>query len=436
MPFAAGHPMVPSSEGPAGIGCAGNLLWEDAKMLKASVWALAAAAGAAFILTPPVSLAQQKSTPGVTATEITIGQTMPYSGPASSYGTIGKADAAYIAMINDQGGVNGRKIKLISLDDGYSPPRTVEQTRDLVENQNVLLTFNQLGTPTNSAVQRYLNEKKVPQLFVATGATKWGNPKEFPWTMGWQPTYQTEGEIFAKWLLQNKPDAKIGVLYQDDDYGKDYLTGLKKGLGDKYNKMVVKEVSYETSDPTIDSQIITLQSSGANVFYDVSIPKFAAQAISKAYDIGWKPFHFLNSVSASVSAVLKPAGIEKSIGIVTAEYLKDPTDPQWQNDPGYKAWLAWMNKYYPDGDKLDAFNVYGYSVTQTLIQVLKQCGNDLSRENVMKQAAHLDMSLPMLLPGIKVTTSPTDFYPIKQMQLARFDGKTWARFGNVLAMNE
>ncbi len=405
-------------------------------MLKASVWALAAAAGAAFILIPPSSLAQQKDVPGVTATEITIGQTMPYSGPASSYGTIGKADAAYIAMINDQGGVNGRKIKLISLDDGYSPPRTVEQTRDLVENQHVLLTFNQLGTPTNSAVQRYLNEKKVPQLFVATGATKWGKPKEFPWTMGWQPTYQTEGEIFAKWLLQNKPDAKIGVLYQDDDYGKDYLTGLKKGLGDKYQKMVVKEVSYETSDPTIDSQIITLQSSGANVFYDVTIPKFAAQAISKAYDIGWKPLHFLNSVSASVSAVLKPAGLDKSVGIVTAEYLKDPTDPQWQNDPGYKAWLAWMNKYYPDGDKSDAFNVYGYSVTATLIQVLKQCGNDLSRENVMKQAAHLDMSLPMLLPGIKVKTSPTDFFPVQQMQLARFDGKTWARFGNVLAMNE
>jgi branched-chain amino acid transport system substrate-binding protein len=378
--------------------------------------------------------AQKKYGPGVSDTEIILGQTMPYSGPASAYGTIGKADAAYIAMINDQGGVNGRKIKLISLDDGYSPPRTVEQMRKLVEDDHVLLDFNSLGTPTNSAIQRYLNQHKVPQLFVATGATKWGDPKHFPWTMGWQPTYQTEGRIFATYILQTKPDAKIGVLYQDDDYGKDYVKGLEEGLGGKAAKMIVKELSYEVTDPTIDSQIITLQASGANVFYDIATPKFAAQAIAEAYDIGWKPLHFLNSVSASVAAVLRPAGLDKSIGVMTAEYAKDPTDPQWQNDAGYKQWVAWMNKYYPDGDKTDAFNVYGYNVTATLVQVLKQCGNDLTRENVMKQAAHLDFEEPMLLPGVKVHTTPSDFFPIQEMQLARFDGKTWQRFGQVVAM--
>jgi branched-chain amino acid transport system substrate-binding protein len=391
---------------------------------------------AGLVLAHPAMAAQKKYGPGVSDTEIVIGQTMPYSGPASAYGTIGKADAAYIAMINEQGGIGGRKIKLISLDDGYSPPRTVEQMRKLVEEDNVLLDFNSLGTPTNTAIQHYLNQHKVPQLFVATGATKWGDPKHFPWTMGWQPTYQTEGHIFATYLLHHMPDAKIGVLYQDDDYGKDYLKGLKDGLGDKAEKMIVEALSYEVSDTTIDSQIISLQASGATVFYDVTTPKFAAQAIAKAHDIGWKPLHFLNSVSTSVSAVLKPAGLDKSIGIVTAEYLKDPTDPQWQHDPGYQQWTAWMKKYYPDGDPADAFNVYGYSVTQTFVQVLKQCADDLTRENVMKQAAHLDLSLPMLLPGIKVKTSPADFYPIKQMQLARFDGKTWVRFGDVIAMNK
>src|SRR6185312_2536713 len=268
----------------------------------------------------------------------------------------------------------------------------------------------------------------------ATGATKWGDPKHFPWTMGWQPTYQTEGHIFAKYLLQHKPDAKIGILYQDDDYGKDYVKGFKDGLGAKASQMIVKELSYETTEPTIDSQIISLQASGADVFFDVAIPKFAAQAISKAYDIGWKPLHFLNSVSSSVAATLKPAGLDKSVGIVTAEYLKDPTDPQWQNDPARKQWAEWMKKYYPDGDTADAFNVYGYSVTATLIQVLKQCGDDLTRENVMKQAAHLNFAAPMLLPDIKVQTSATDFFPIQQMQLAKFDGKTWVRFGDVLAM--
>ncbi len=391
---------------------------------------------AAFVLglllgAAPGRAADTNNAPGVTPTEIKIGQTMPYSGPASAYGTIGRAETAYFQMINERGGVNGRKITLVSLDDAYSPPRTVEQTRRLVEEEGVLLIYSPLGTPTNTAIQKYLNEKKVPQLFAATGATKWGDPQHFPWTIGWQPTYQTEGRIYAKYLLQNDPQARIGVLYQNDDYGKDYVKGLKDGLGDRAAAMIVKEVSYEVTDPTIDSQIVSLQGAGADVFYDVTTPKFAAQAIRKAYDIGWKPLHFLNSVSASVSAVLEPAGFDKSEGLVTALYLKDPTDPQWQNDPGYKDWLAWMKQYYPEGNIADLFNVYGYSSAATLVETLKQCGNDLTRENVMKQAAHLDMALPMLLPGIKVRTSPTDFYPIKQMRLAKFDGKNWQIFGDV-----
>jgi branched-chain amino acid transport system substrate-binding protein len=395
---------------------------------------LATALGGLLLTLPAIAQNNHKSYgPGVSDAEITIGQTMPYSGPASAYGTIGKADAAYIAMINDHGGINGRKINL-SLDDSYSPPRTVEQTRKLIEEDHVLLDFNPLGTPTNTAIQRYLNEHKVPQLFVATGATKWGDPKRFPWTMGWQPTYQIEGRLFAKYLFESKPDAKVGVLYQNDDYGKDYLKGLRNGLGDKASKMIVRALSYETSDTTVDSQIISLQSSGADVFYDITTPKFAAQAISEVHDIGWKPLHYLNTVSASVSAVLKPAGLDKSIGLVTAEYLKDPTDPQWRDDTAYKEWTAWMTKYYPDGDRADAFNVYGYSVTATLVEVLKQCGDDLTRANVMKQAEHLDFDAPLLLPGVKVHTTPTDFFPINEMQLAKFDGKTWQRFGQVLAM--
>jgi branched-chain amino acid transport system substrate-binding protein len=401
--------------------------------MTSKAFAPAAIAFLVLLLANP-AIAQKTRAPGVTDTEITIGQTMPYSGPLSAYGTIGKADAAYIAMVNDHGGVNGRKIKLISLDDGYSPPKTVEQMRKLVEEDHVLLDFNSLGTPTNTAIQKYLNDKKVPQLFIATGATKWGDPKHFPWTMGWQPTYQTEGHIFAKYLLATKPNAKIGVLYQDDDYGKDYLKGLKDGLGAKAATMIVKEETYETTDATVDSQIISLQASGADVFYDVATPKFAAQAIVKASDLGWKPLHFLNSVSSSVAAVLQPAGLDKSRGILTAEYLKDPTDPQWRDDPARKEWAAWMKKYYPEGDPNDAFNAYGYAVTATLVQALKQCGNDLTRENVMKQAAHLDFDAPMLLPGVKVRTSPTNFFPIQEMQLAKFDGKTWERFGQVLAM--
>ena len=390
-----------------------------------------AAALLSLALVAPAT-AQKKYAPGITDTEIKIGQTMPYSGPASSYGTIGKAEAAYFAMINDKGGVNGRKINLISLDDGYSPPKTVEQVRRLVEEEGVAFTFNTLGTPTNTAIHKYMNQRKVPHLFVATGATKWGDPEHFPWTMGWQPTYQTEGHIFAKYILEHVPNAKIGVLYQNDDYGKDYLKGLKDGLGDKAAKLIIKEVSYETTDPTIDSQIVSLQESGANVFYDVTIPKFAAQAIRKTYDIGWKPLHLLNSVSASVSATMQPAGVEKGVGIVSLVYAKDPTDPQWKEDAGYKQWLTWIEKYYPDGDRSDAFNVYGYNAAMTMVQVLKQCGDNLTRENIMKQAANLNLTLPMLLPGVKVSTGPKQFFPIREMQLAKFDGKIFDRFGEVI----
>jgi len=394
--------------------------------------ALAALAAFALGLWVSPAAAQKKYGPGVTDTEITLGQTMPYSGPLSAYGTIGKAETAYFAMINEQGGVNGRKIKLISLDDGYSPPKTVEQTRKLIEQENVLADFNPLGTPTNTAIQKYLNDKKVPQIFVATGATKWGDPEHFPWTIGWQPNYQTEGHIYAKYILEKMPDAKIGVLYQNDDYGKDYLKGLKDGLGDKADKMIGAQLTYEPSDPTIDSQIVSLQSSGATAFYNVATPKFAAQAIRKSYDIGWKPAQVLNSVSASVSAVIEPAGPEKAVGIVTALYAKDPTDPQWKDDKGFQDWLAWMKKYLPDGDTADAFNVYGYNLAMTMVQALKQCGDELTRENLMKQAANLNIELPMLLPGVKVGTAPTQFYPIREMQLAKFNGKIFERFGDVI----
>jgi branched-chain amino acid transport system substrate-binding protein len=369
---------------------------------------------------------------GVTATEIKIGNTNPYSGPASAYGTIGKALGAYIKKVNDEGGINGRKINYITYDDGYSPPKTVEMVRRLVEQDQVAFVFQTLGTPTNSAIHKYMNQQKVPHLFVATGATKWNDPKNFPWTMGWQPNYQAEGQIYAKYVLKNVPDAKVGILYQNDDYGKDYVKGFKDGLGDAAKKMVVSEQSYETTDPTIDSQILNLKSSGANVFFNVTIPKFAVQAIKKAHDIGWKPLHLLNSVSSSVGVVLKPAGLEASKGLLTTYYIQDPTDPQWKNGQGYKDWLVFMKKYYPEGSIEDAFNVYAYSVAQTLVHVLKQCGNDLSRENIMRQAASIKgLTLPMLLPGIKINTSPTDFAPIEQEQLAKFDGERWALFGEI-----
>jgi branched-chain amino acid transport system substrate-binding protein len=372
--------------------------------------------------------------PGVTDKEIKIGQTMPYSGPASSYGAIGKAELAYFKKVNDEGGISGRMVNLLSLDDGYSPPKTVEQIRRLVEQDGVAFIFQSLGTPSNSAIQKYLNDRKVPQLFVATGATKWNDPKRFPWTMGWQPNYQTEAHIYAKYLLADKPDAKIGILYQNDDYGKDYVIGLKDGLGDKAKTMIVKEESYETSDPTIDSQIVSLQASGADTFLNATTPKFAAQAIRKSYDIGWKPLHFLNNVSISVSSVLTPAGLEKSAGVITADYRKDPTDPRWKDDAGYKQWLEFMKKYMPDADLADNDHPYGMMAAMTLVQVLKQCWSDLSRENIMKEAANLhDLEMPMLLPGIKINTSADSFAPIKQMQLQRFNGKSWELFGDVLS---
>src|SRR5881296_3322884 len=371
--------------------------------------------------------------PGVTPTEIKIGNTNPYSGPASAYGTIGKALTAYFKKVNDEGGINGRKINFVTLDDGYSPPKTVEMVRRLVEQDQVAFVFQTLGTPTNSAIHKYLNQAKVPHLFVATGATKWGDPQHFPWTMGWQPTYQTEGHIYAQYVLKNVPNAKIGILYQNDDYGKDYVKGLKDGLGDAARKLIVLEQSYEVTDPTIDSQIVNLKNSGANVFFNVTIPKFAVQAIKKAHDLGWKPAHFLNNVSSSLATVLKPAGLEASKGLITALYMKEITDPQWKNDKGYQDWAAWMKKYYPEGALDDQSNAFGYNVAILMVQVLKQCGNDLSRENIMRQAANLkNVELPLLLPGIKVNTSPTDHAPIEQEQLAKFDGERWAIFGELV----
>jgi len=373
-----------------------------------------------------------QDTPGVTATEIKIGNTNPYSGPASAYGTIGKVIAAYFKKVNDEGGINGRKINFVSLDDGYSPPKTVEMVRRLVEQDQVAFVFQTLGTPTNSAIHKYMNQQKVPHLFVATGATKWGDPKHFPWTMGWQPTYQAEGHIYAQYIMKNVPNAKVGILYQNDDYGKDYVKGIKDGFGEAAKKIIVSEQTYEVTDPTVDSQIVNLKNSGANVFYNVTIPKFATQAIKKAHDIGWKPLHLLNSVSSSIGVVLKPAGVDAAKDIITSRYLKDPTDPAIKNDAGYKEWVAFMQKYYPDGALNDDFNVYGYTVSQGLVHVLKQCGNDLSRANIMKQAANIkDLTLPMLLPGIKVNTSATDFYPIEQEQLAKFDGERWVNFGEI-----
>src|SRR6059036_4204914 len=378
------------------------------------------------------ALAAAQTVVGVTATEIKIGNTNPYSGPASAYGTIGKVIGAYFKKVNDEGGISGRKINYISYDDQYSPPKTVEMVRRLVEQDQVALLFQTLGTPTNSAIHKYVNQQKIPHLFVATGATKWNDPKNFPWTMGWQPNYQTEGRIYAQYIMKNFPDAKIGILYQNDDYGKDYRKGLHDGLGEHAKKMIVMEQTYEVTDPTIDSQIVNLKNSGANVFFDVTIPKFAVQAIKKSHDIGWKPTHFLNNVSSSLGTVLKPAGLDASKGLITALYMKEVTDPQWKNDKGYLDWVAFMKKYYPEGALDDQFNAYGYIVANLLVHTLRQCGNNLSRENIMKQAASLkNLELPLLLPGIKINTSATDFAPIEQEQLARFDGERWGLFGEL-----
>jgi len=394
---------------------------------------LSAALTLALAATP--ALAQKgKYDTGATDTEIKIGNIMPYSGPASAYGVIGKTEQAYFNKINAEGGINGRKINFISQDDGYSPPKTVEQARKLVESDEVLLIFNSLGTPPNTAIQKYMNAKKVPQLFVATGATKWNDPKDFPWTMGWQPNYQSETQIYAKYILKNFPDAKIAVLYQNDDYGKDYLKGFKDGLGAKGLSQIVAEESYEISEPTIDSHIVKMKASGADVFMNIATPKFAAQAIKKNAEIEWKPAHFLNNVSISIGSVIKPAGMAASQGIISSQYLKDPTDPQWKDDAGMKGWNAFLDKYFPEADRTDASVMYGYTVAQGLVYVLKNCGNDLTRENVMKQAAGIkDLVLPGLLPGIKVNTSATDFAPISSVQLIRFKGQTWERFGDIIS---
>jgi branched-chain amino acid transport system substrate-binding protein len=385
--------------------------------------ALAGAAGA---------MAQKKYGPGVSDTEIKIGNTAPYSGPASAYGAAAMSELAFFKMINEEGGVNGRQINMVSLDDGYSPPKAVEQMRRLVESDNVLLIFNPVGTPTNSAVHKYLNQRKVPHLFVGSGATKFNDPKNFPWTMSWTPHYASEGKIYAKYLLETKPDAKVAILAQNDDLGRDYVSGFKEGLGAKAATMIVAETTYEVTDPTVDSQVVTLKASGADAFLNVATPKFSAQAIRRAYDIGWHPLQFVVSIGSSIAGAIRPAGFERAKGVITAAYQRDANDPQWRDDPAFKAWSQWMDKYNAQVDRSDYYAVYGYNLAQGLVQLLKQCGDDLTRENVMAQAKHLDMDLPMLLPGVRVKTTPEDLRPIKQMRLQRFDGERWVLFGDVI----
>jgi branched-chain amino acid transport system substrate-binding protein len=395
---------------------------------------LQSSAASAAYLASGVWPACAANAPGVTDTEIKIGQTMPYSGPASNYGVFGRTEAAYFKMINEQGGVNGRKLNLISLDDGYSPPKTVEQTRRLVEREQVAFIFGSLGTPTNAAIRSYLNDNKVPQLLIASGAAMFGDPQHYPWTMGFGVNYQTEAHVFAKHILMTKPDAKIGLLYQNDAFGKDYLIGLRDGLGADRAGMIVKETSYEVSEPTVDSQIITLQGSGADTFLIAAIPKFAAQAIRKASDIGWMPVRYLYFAGSSIAATLKPAGLDRSKGLITTSSTKDPTDARWKDDPGFEVYAAFIAKYMSPAEFAEFEAVAGFGSAATLIQVLKQCGDDLSRENIMRQAANLkDLELPMALPGIKVNTSPDNFYPIRQMQLATFNGESWEQFGDILS---
>ncbi len=393
----------------------------------------ALAAGLSSIAVSPFSTAHAADSPGVTATEIKIGNTMPYSGPASSYGVIGRTEAAYFKMVNEMGGIDGRQINFISLDDAYSPPKTVEDIRRLIEEDQVDFCFQTLGTPTNSAVATYLNQKKVPQLFVGSGASKWSDVKKYPWTMGWQPNYRTEAQIYMKYMLENQKDPRLGILYQNDDFGKDYPTGARDVLGDKWDKIVVKSVTFETTDATVDSQIDELQSSGANVVLIAGIPKFAAQAIRKIHDLNWRPMFFMTNVSISVGTVMRPAGPENAIGMLSTQYLKDPTDSAWADDAAMKDWRAFMAKYNPGGDVNDSATVFAYGITMTMVDVLKQCNGDFSRGNVMKQAESLnEVDIPILLPGIKLSTTHTDHRPIKQMQLQRWDGKTWVRFGGLI----
>ncbi len=393
---------------------------------------VAGASAAALLTGRSVAFAQKKYSDGASDTEIKIGHTNPYSGPASSYGVIGKTLQAYWKSVNEAGGINGRKVNFISYDDGYQPPKTVEMVRKLVEEDKVLACFNTLGTPCNTAIHKYMNSKKVPQLYVATGASKWGDPKNFPWTMGFQPDYHTEGVIYAKHLLANVKDPKIAVIMQNDDFGKDYWNGFKEGLGKDASK-VVKHVTYETTDPTVDSQVIQLKDAGANVFFVIAIPKFAAQAMRKAGDIGWKPAIYLNNVSSSVASAMKPAGFENVQGVITALYQMDPTDKQWADHPDMKTWVAWMKKSNPEASLQDASNVFAYSVASLMHETLKKCGDNLTRENVMKQAANFQkFKLPLLLPGITVSTSPTDFYPIQAVQLAKFSKETWELFGDIM----
>lgn len=382
------------------------------------------------------AFAQKKYTPGITDTEIKVGQTSPLSGPASAYGTIPKVQMAYFKMLNEQGGVNGRKINLIALDDAYSPPKTVEQVRRLVEKDQVAFIFNILGTAPNISVRKYLNGKKIPQLFTAAGASTFGNYKEYPWTIVLQPSYKDEAKIYVEYLKKNKPDAKVALFTGNDDAGKDYVDGIKEAMGPELaKKMIVAEATFESTDPTVDSQVISLQASGADTLFVHAVSKWASMTIRKVYDIGWKPLFILSATGTSVSGVLAPAGLEKAKGLITAYYLKDPNDPQWADDPGYKDWLAFMKKYYPEGSTGDQLNVYGYTMAQALVQTLKQCGDDLSRENIMKQAANLDIALPMLLPGIKIKTGPTDYYGIQAQRMMRFNGQTWELFGDIIGHN-
>jgi branched-chain amino acid transport system substrate-binding protein len=392
-----------------------------------------ALAGLLAVAVAGTASAQKKYDPGATDTEIKIGNIMPYSGPASAYATIGKTEAAYFNKINSEGGINGRKISFISYDDGYSPPKTVEQARKLVEDDEVLLIFNPLGTPGNSAIHKYMNAKKVPQLFVSTGAAKWNDPKNFPWTMGWQPSYQVEARIYAKYILQNYPGKTVGVLYQNDDFGKDYVIGLHEGFGDQASKLIAVESSYETSSPTVDSQVVQIKGANPDIFINIATPKFAAQAIKKVAELDWHPVQFVTNVSASVGGVMKPAGLAASQDVLSASYLKDPQDPTWKNDPAMNEWRAFMTKWYPEGDQSDASTTFGYGVARGLEQVLKQCGDNLTRENVMKQAANLNFELGVYLPGTKIKTSPTDFAPLEQLQMMRFKGESWELFGPVMS---